>query len=70
MTVGLRDIVTLKTGGPEMLILRFKDKDNLTKRDPSVLCEWFDGKKGQEQTYPLEVLQLIAKRRPCTCGRV
>ena len=56
------DVVRLNSGGPDMTIARFEDDvSDATKKNAFAFCGWFEGKKLHQKTFPLEMLELVAK---------
>lgn len=51
------DIVTLKSGGPDMTIEEYPCSDMGIKYDDKAKCVWFDGKKVCRDTFYLDVLE-------------
>jgi uncharacterized protein YodC (DUF2158 family) len=53
------DVVRLKSGGEKMTVGQLEKDVNSGAPDKFVFCSWFVGKKLQQKTFPVEMLELV-----------
>jgi len=54
-------VVRLKSGGPNMTIAKMEDDvNNPNNKNAFAFCSWFVGKKLEQRTFPIEILERVA----------
>jgi uncharacterized protein YodC (DUF2158 family) len=54
-TFSVGEVVRLKSGGEKMTVGKLEPESSPTKTH--AFCGWFEGKKLQQRTFPLEMLE-------------
>lgn len=54
------DVVLLKSGGPDMTVVDLDDYSPMHSEN-SAKCQWFDGKKKNEDIFAVETLKMAPK---------
>ena len=57
MDIKAGDVVQLKSGGEQMTVSRIENNSDGTQ---SAFCGWFIGKKIQQRSFPLVMLDLVS----------
>jgi len=54
------EVVRLKSGGPDMTVGQLEDDvNNPANKNAFAFCSWFEGKKLQQKTFPVEMLERV-----------
>jgi uncharacterized protein YodC (DUF2158 family) len=60
-TFNIGDIVTLKSGGPDMTVRKVYTKEMSSDFGGTYQCQWFAGKKLDSGSFPQESLVAVPK---------
>ena len=57
------DLVTLKSGGPEMTVCKLHEDVITRKFDGTYQCQWFAGKKLDKGNFPEDSLEAVEDKK-------